>query len=155
MEIRSSSMSYTPPPSSVSATRPATPPTGELASQIRDQREALNSNAKNMAETVYISQQAQQMLNTYTSSYQAATGQDASTSGGSATGSISASDMMDATQKLQTRQTRMAVAEYAQQQAQATPPASQTPAPQPLEATPAGSQADSAGSESRRISLTA
>lgn len=120
--ITSSSVSsapVTPATSTTSATNTAAG-AAELQKQLQQQRQEVREKAKPVVEQVYISQQAQKQLATYAASAANAAARyddDPSTSS-----SVSTNQVLDATQKIQNRQTAAAVAQYAKQQAEASPP---------------------------------
>ncbi|WP_028456127.1 hypothetical protein [Chitinilyticum litopenaei] len=160
MEIRSTPSSY-PVSQPVAQIAPSAParPTGDLAGEVREQRETLNSNARQFAETVYISQQAQQLYDIYTETAQAAQGETDESSQGNAVSGITPEEVIDATQQLQSRQTTLALAEYAQQQELAN---AGQPRPQPLAEQQATSEQQAPDTQleaqrqaAQRISLTA
>lgn len=115
--ISSSSVSsaiVTPPSASTSSN------VADLQKQQQQQQQEVREKAKPVVEQVYISNQAQKQLETYAASAANAADrydEDPSTSSG-----VSTEQVLNATQKIQNRQTAAAVAEYNKQQAEASPP---------------------------------
>ncbi|MBE9607929.1 hypothetical protein [Chitinilyticum piscinae] len=97
---------------------------------------AAGSSTRQMAETVYISRQAQQMLDTYTQTYAAATESSTSESAETAQAPSSA-DVVDATRKAQKYQMMQAMAESGALQGNA----GNQPQPLPVPASPADTTA--------------
>lgn len=113
----------------------------ELQKQAQQQRTQTLEQVKPVAEQVFISQQAQKQLEIYQrSASNAAQQTDVSDTSNQA---ISSEQAVDTVKMLQKRQTIAAIASYAQQQAQATPPATK-PAAEPEQA-----------AEAKSISITA
>ncbi|MBM5572636.1 MULTISPECIES: hypothetical protein [Deefgea] len=127
--ITSSSISNVPlaPPSGASNTAVGA---AELQKQLQQQNQATRETVKPVAEQVFISKQAQQQFDTYVASAASAaerydTG-NASVSSANPIG-VSTEQALDTVQTVQNRQTAAAIAQYAQQQAQADP----APKPEP------------------------
>ncbi|WP_410499616.1 hypothetical protein [Chitinibacter sp. S2-10] len=97
----------------------------DLQKKAQEQKAEQREQIKPVVEQVYISQQAQELLDTYTTSYNNAIGNESSTSS-SSTSSVNTAQIIDSVDTVQNRQTAAAIAEYRSQQAESTPP-EQTP----------------------------
>lgn len=113
--ISSSPALSTLPPSSTTNT------VAGAAELQKQQRQDIRETVKPVAEQVFISKQAQQQLETYAAS--AANAADRyDTEASSSTAGVNTEQVLETVTTVQNRQTAAALAQYAQQQAQANPP---------------------------------